>query len=79
MMKRSWACMFDARLSQIHVSMPMHALWNHWSHVSQHTPGVVQRTAFFAYVAWEFGWSRIGSDVASVADKCRREVQIHTF
>ncbi len=29
--------LFDARRS-IHVFMPMHALWNHWSHVSQHTP-----------------------------------------
>ena len=31
----------------------------------------------FAYVAWEFGWSRIGSDVASIAHKYRRQVQIH--
>ena len=23
--------------------------------------------SFLAYVAWEFGWSRIGSDVASIA------------
>ena len=25
--------------------------------------------SFFACVAWEFGWSRIGSDVASIAVK----------
>ena len=25
--------------------------------------------SFFAFVAWEFGWSRFGSDVASIADK----------
>ena len=30
--------------------------------------------SFFAYVAWEFGWSRMGSDVASIADKYRRQV-----
>ena len=30
--------------------------------------------SFFAYVAWKFGWSRIGSDVASIADKYRRQV-----
>ena len=33
----------------------MHALWNHWSHVWQHTPGVVQRTAFLHMLRGNLG------------------------
>ena len=41
------------------------------------TPVEVIRTVYL-HVAWEFGWPRICSNIASFADKYCRYVQIHT-
>ena len=49
--------------------------------IATHSSSSPADSFFVAYVAWEFGWSRIGSDVASIADKYliyRRQLQIHT-
>ena len=61
--------------------MPMHALWNHWSHVSQHTPGVVKRTAFLHMLHGNLGgpgWVATSQALlTSIADRLQRQSVVY--